>query len=267
MDGKRFSEGALSLVLPPAFKLFGGSRPSGRTALRADNDNDPVLDQLKITVPEAYLGSVRFTDLSFEYRLSGGIDGDTNPGTSCTRKEWKARGNVYISGSDKTEAGFKLTPPPSQNGVGFCAGGFKHAGGALQFGGPIPKPVLFPGILLDEVNFALQLNPFLVRGGAQISAGEIATVKGALLLAFPTPSQPYVLTTADAGAEFRELAGRRFTSPTVAVGGRPRHQRARVRAARVRQRRADVLRAGLRLLRRPGPADPAGPGVHRRRRR
>jgi len=114
IEGKRFSEGALSLVLPPAFSLFGGSRPSGRTALRADNDNDPVLDQLKITVPEAYLGPVRFTDLSFEYRLRGGIDGDTNPGTSCTRKEWKARGNIYISGGDKGEAGFKLTPPPSQ---------------------------------------------------------------------------------------------------------------------------------------------------------
>lgn len=219
VDGKRYSEGALSLVLPPAFSLFGGSRPSGRTALRADNDNDPVLDQLKITVPEAYLGAVRFTDLSFEYRLNGGIDGDTNPGTSCTRKEWKARGNVYISGGDKGEAGFKLTPPPSQNGVGFCAGAFKHAGGALKFGGPIPKPVLFPGILLDEVNFALQLNPFLVRGGGQISVGETATVKGALLLAFPTPSNPYVLNERDAGAEFRELAGKRFTSPTVAVGG------------------------------------------------
>ncbi len=219
IDGRRFSEGALSLVLPPAFSLFGGSRPSGRTALRADNDNDPVLDQLKITVPEAYLGPVRFTDLSFEYRLRGGIDGDTNPGTSCNRKEWKARGNIYISGGDKGEAGFKLTPPPSQNGVGFCAGSFKHAGGALKFGGPIPKPVLFPGVLLDEVNFALQLNPFLVRGGGQISVGEIATVRGSLLLAFPTPSNPYVLTTGDAGAEFKVLAGKRFTSPTVAIGG------------------------------------------------
>ncbi|MBJ7519597.1 MAG: hypothetical protein JHC84_07870 [Solirubrobacteraceae bacterium] len=218
-DGKRWSEGAISLRLPPAFSLFGGNPPSASTSLRADNDNDPVLDQLKVTVPEAYIGAVRFTDLSFEYRLAGGIDGDTNPGTSCTRKEWKARGNVFISGGKSGEAGFRLTAPPSQNGVGFCNGSFKHAGGALQFGGPIPKPVLFPGVLLDEVNFALQLNPFLVRGGGQISVGEVATVKGALLLAFPTASRPYVLNERDAGREFKQLAGKRFTSPTVAVGG------------------------------------------------
>ncbi|UUY05568.1 LamG domain-containing protein [Svornostia abyssi] len=218
-DGKRWSEGAISLRLPPTFSLFGGNPPSASTSLRADNDNDPVLDQLKITVPEAYIGAVRFTDLSFEYRLAGGIDGDTNPGTSCTRKEWKARGNVFISGGKSGEAGFRLTAPPSQNGVGFCNGSFKHAGGALQFGGPIPKPVLFPGILLDEVNFALQLDPFLVRGGGQISVGEVATVKGALLLAFPTASRPYVLNERDAGREFKQLAGKRFTSPTVAVGG------------------------------------------------
>lgn len=218
-DGQRWSEGAISLRLPPTFSLFGGNPPSASTSLRADNDRDPVLDQLKITVPEAYIGAVRFTDLSFEYRLNGGIDGDTNPGTSCTRKEWKARGNVFISGGKSGEAGFRLTAPPSQNGVGFCNGSFKHAGGSLQFGGPIPKPVLFPGILLDEVNFALQLNPFLVRGGGQISVGEVATVKGALLLAFPTASRPYVLNERDAGREFKQLAGKRFTSPTVAVGG------------------------------------------------
>lgn len=218
-EGKRWSEGAISLRLPPAFSLFGGNPPSASTSLRADNDNPPVLDALKVTVPEAYIGAVRFTDLSFEYRLNGGIDGDTNPGTSCTRKEWKARGNVFISGGKSGEAGFRLTAPPSQNGVGFCNGGFKHAGGSLQFGGPIPKPVLFPGVLLDEVNFALQLNPFLVRGGGQISVGEVATVKGALLLAFPTASRPYVLTESDAGREFKQLAGKRFTSPTVAVGG------------------------------------------------
>lgn len=219
IDGKRYSEGAISLRLPPAFSLFGGNPPSAQTALRADNDNEPVLDNLKVQVPEAYIGAVRFTDLSFEYRLRGGIDGDTNPGTSCARKEWKARGNVFISGGKSGETGFKLTPPPSQNGVGFCNGAFKHAGGALTFGGPIPKPVLFPGVLLDEVNFALQLNPFLVRGGGQISVGEIAQVRGALLLAFPSASNPYVLTERDAGAEFKQLAGKRFTSPTVAVGG------------------------------------------------
>ena len=219
IDGRRSSVGALQLTLPPVFSLFGGRPPNASTTLRADNDREPVVDNLSVNVPEANLGAVRFTDLNFTYALAGGIDGDRSPGTSCSRKEWKARGNVFLAGGEQGETGFRLTPPPSQNGVGFCDGSFKHAGGAVTFGGPIPKPVLFPGVLLDEINFALQLNPFLVRGGGQISVAGISSVKGALLMAFPTVANPYVLTTADAGREFAPLAGRRFTSPTVAVGG------------------------------------------------
>jgi hypothetical protein len=215
--GVRYSEGSLNLRLPRAFSLFGGNPPSGATTLRADNDREPDLDSLRISVPEAYLGSVRFTDLSFEYRARGGIDGDVNPGTSCDRNEWKARGNVFLTGGKGRESGLRMTPPPAQNGVGFCAGAFKHAGGEFSF--PDPRPVIFPGITLDKVNFGLQLNPFLVRGGATISVRDTAVVEGAMLLTFPTEREPYVLTARDAGAPFKILAGRRFTSATVAVGG------------------------------------------------
>lgn len=215
--GVRYSEGALHLRLPPAFGLFGGRPPSGATTLRADNDREPDLDTLRITVPEAYIGSVRFADLSFEYRARGGIDGDTNPGTACSRNEWKARGNVFITGGKGRASGLRMTPPPAQNGVGFCNGAFKHAGGEFAF--PDPRPVIFPGVTLDKVNFGLQLSPFLVRGGATISVRDTAVVEGALLLTFPTEAQPYVLTERDAGRPFKVLAGRRFTSATVAVGG------------------------------------------------
>lgn len=216
-NGKRSSVGTLRLTLPPTFTLFGGSPPSAETSLAASNSGGPVIDHILLKVPQADFKTIKITDLSFEYRLSGGIDGDHNPGTSCDRKEWKARGNVYLVGK-KSSAGFKLTPPPSQNGIGFCRGGFKHFGGALTFGGPIPRPQLFPGVFLDEVNFAIQLHPVLVRGGGQISAVDIAKVRGALLLAFATPREPYKLTAND-GPELRPLGDRLLTSPTVALGG------------------------------------------------
>ncbi len=216
-NGKRSSVGTLRLTLPPIFTLFGGKPPSAETSLAASNSGGPVIDHIKIKVPQADFKTIKITDLSFEYRLSGGIDGDRNPGTSCDRKEWKARGNVFLLGK-KGQAGFKLTPPPSQNGIGFCRGGFKHFGGALIFGGPIPKPQLFPGILLDEVNFAVQLKPVLIRGGGQFSAVDVAKVRGALLLAFATPREPYKLTAND-GPELRPLGDRFLTSPTLAVGG------------------------------------------------
>jgi uncharacterized delta-60 repeat protein len=216
--GRRSSVGTLRLTLPPTFTLFGGRPPSAEAGLAASNSGGgPVLDHIRLSVPQADFKSIKITDLSFEYRRDGRIDNDYNPGTTCARKEWKARGNVFILG-EKGQAGFKLTPPPPQNGIGFCAGNFKHFGGALKFGGPIPKPQLFPGVLLDELNFAIQLNPVLIRGGGQISVIDLSVIRGALLAAFATPREPYKLTARD-GPEFRQLGDRLFTSTTFAVGG------------------------------------------------
>ena len=222
VNGIRSSTGSVHLQLPPVFSIFGGSPPTADVQLVADNTNGgPQLNNLDMRVPEAYLGAVWFTDLRFAFARTGHIDGDYNEGTSCDRKEWKAQGNMYIAGGNpKTgNAGFKLTPPPSQNGVGFCAGNFKHAGGAIVFGGPIPQPQIFPGVFVTDLNAAVQLDPTLVRGGAGIDVGKVAHVDGAFLVAFATPGQPYRLTTQDAGGEFAPLAGNLFKSTTVAVGG------------------------------------------------
>ena len=205
----------MHLQLPPVFSIFGGSPPTADVSLVADNTNGgPVLNNLDIRVPEAYLGAIWFTDLRFAYSLYGHIDGDYNEGTSCNSKEWKAQGNMYIAGGSPTtgNAGFKLTPPPSQNGVGFCAGNFKHAGGSIVFGGPIPQPQIFPGVFLTDINAAVQLDPTLVRGGAGVDVGKVAHISGAFLLAFATPSQPYRLTAQDAGGEFQPLAGALISS-------------------------------------------------------
>ncbi len=184
VNGRRSSLGSVHLQLPPVFSIFGGSPPTADVSLVADNANGgPVLNNLDIRVPEAYLGAVWFTDLRFAYSLSGHIDGDYNEGTSCNSKEWKAQGNMFIAGGSPTtgNAGFKLTPPPSQNGVGFCAGNFKHAGGSIVFGGPIPQPQIFPGVFLTDINAAVQLDPTLVRGGAGVDVGKVAHINGAFL--------------------------------------------------------------------------------------
>ncbi|MEH3052417.1 MAG: LamG domain-containing protein [Patulibacter minatonensis] len=219
VDGERTSSGVLNLTLPADFGVFGKNPPSATVKVYATNGTAPKFDDLLVKVPEANLGPLRMTDVQFRYAARGRINGDWDPNSTCDRNEWRAQANVFIAGGKGGETGIRLSPPPSQNGVGFCDGGFRHAGGAVTFGGPIPKPVLFPGVTLDEINFALQLHPFLARGGVGISVGEIARVRGALLMALATPQEPYTLTPFDAGSEFRTLAGRRFTSTTIMGGG------------------------------------------------
>ena len=118
-------------------EAFGGSPPSGSVTARADNTtNGLVLDRLHLAVPEADIGGLRFTHVGFDYAASG------SPDRSCPRDWWKATASVFLDG-----AGFILSPPPSQNGIEFCAGAdpfFRSAGGAIKFGGPIPRAGAVP---------------------------------------------------------------------------------------------------------------------------
>ncbi len=213
-DGRRFSAGTIAYTLPPVFKAFGDKPPSTRVKLTADNRGGPVVDDLDAIVPEANVGPIRLTNLSFKYRRDGRIDGDFNPGTTCSRKEWKVRADVFLTSS--TGGGLKMTPPPPQNGLGFCAGNFKHFG--MDFFFPKPKPQIFPGVNLSSIGFGVQLNPVVVRGRGGFDVGDVTTVDGELLFAFATPRQPYVMGPGEPET-FNALRGRRFESTTVAVGG------------------------------------------------
>src|SRR5207248_6024546 len=126
--------------------------------------------------------------------------------------------NVFLGGTGR-DAGFLLAPDPSQNGLAFCDGQFRSAGGEVQFGAQIPPPQLFPGVFLDRIGFAIQLDPTLVRGSATLSAGQVSEAKGTLLTVYPSPAAPYVLSRSDAGKELAPLAGRTFVSTTIALGG------------------------------------------------
>jgi hypothetical protein len=225
IDGKRRSTATFKLRAPNVLSLFGGNPPSAEVILRASTTRSPHFEDLDLQIPEADIGAVRFTQVRFRYAENGGISFDGAGRRRCSRKEWEAQANVFIAGGKPNpdgspgQTGFLLAPPPSENGLGFCDGAFTHAGGAIVFGGPIPKPQLFPGLFLDEINFGIRVNPFLVRGGGQVSIADIAKVRGTLLVAYASPAKPFVLSAADAGRELEQIAGRRFYGTTIAGGG------------------------------------------------
>jgi hypothetical protein len=204
------------VTLPEIFQVFGpGPQPSAAGGAVVTNDQPLHLDSMDISIPHASIGGIGLDQLAFHYAAAG------DPTANCPRKYWHATAQIKLGNGPNGEpgAGFFLTPPPSQNGVAFCAGAFKSAGGQIQFGFPIPPPQLFPGVLLNEINFAIQLHPTVIRGGGTISAVDLTKVSGTLLAAFATPWAPYTLTKADAGVNLQDLAPRTFTSTTFAVGG------------------------------------------------
>ena len=215
-EGQRFSSADL-LVTIRLLKAFGGQSPSLRTRIRANNGGDPIVQELDANLPEANLGAIRLSAWRFRYREFGRIDGDTNPGTTCDRKQWRVNGEVYFGVLDGK---VDMSPPPAgrpQNGLGFCAGGFKHFGADVTL--PNPKPMLFPAVQLNNINFGVGLDPLLFRGGAGIEVAKINRVNGEIVAVFATPRAPYRFGPGEK-SYIRDLQGLDpFTTPTFAVGG------------------------------------------------
>ena len=215
-QGVRKSKVTLHVQLPKIFDAFGsGEQPSAAAVISATNDRSFFLDNLDIKVPHASIGGIGLDNLAFHYADGG------DRAANCPRKYWHATADIQLGNGPNGEpgAGISLTPPPAQNGVAFCAGSFKGAGANLHFGYPIPPPEIFPAVFLDDINFAIGLNPTLIRGGGTLSAAELTKISGTLLAVFARPWAPYTLTRADAGADLQDLAGRRFTSTSFALGG------------------------------------------------
>ena len=216
VDGVRESLVTVHVMLPPVFQVFGpGPQPSAAGGAVASNDQSLHLDTLDLSVPHASIGGVGLDNLAFHYARTG--DRQAN----CTRDYWHASGQLLLGNGPNGEpgAGFLLAPPPPENGVAFCAGGLKSVGGAINFGFPIPPPQLFPGLFLNSINFALGLNPTVIRGGGTISVVDLFRIQGTLLAVFATAGKPYTLTKSAAGATLRDIAPRTFTSTTFALGG------------------------------------------------
>ena len=212
-NGRRFSTAEFTLTVP-LLKAFGGQSPTLRTTLQSDIRGRVIADEISALLPQANLGAIRLRNLSFKYRREGRIDNDFNEGTTCPSKEWKIRGEVLFGIAD---GAVKLTPPPPQNGLGFCEGGFKHFGAQVDL--PNPKPILFPGVQLNHINFAVGLNPLLFRGGAGLEVAKVNRVNGEVVAVFASPGAPYRFGPGDR-QYFRDLQGLDpFKSTTFAVGG------------------------------------------------
>ena len=214
-NGRYFSDLTLRVQLPAVFKTFGdGPQPSGQVTVEADNANGTVLSKLILNVPEAFLGPVRLAKVSFTYLHHG------EPSQGCPRKWWKATAQIFLipSDPDAKASGISLAPPPTRNGVAFCAGSFHSAGAQIIFGSAAPQ--IFPGVFLNSIQFDMQLqDPLLFSGGATITAAKLVNVDGGLLAAFATPSHPYTIRAEDGNNTMSALAGRRLTQTTFAVGG------------------------------------------------
>jgi hypothetical protein len=198
--------------VPDVFTAFGGRPPDATTSIRADDDHAPEIDDLDISVPHLELGPLTLEDVRFHYTAHG------DAFFHCSGTFWKATARVFIGSDDGGEAGFILAPDPPQNGVEFCDGDFAGAGGDIQFGGPIPKPEIFPGVLVDQIGLQVQVHPPVVHGSVTLSVADLVSVRGDLLIALASPSEPYTLTTHDA-ASFGAVNNLKLVAPTVAVGG------------------------------------------------
>ena len=217
----RSTRASMRLTLPPLFDAFGGQPPSGGVVALADNTtNGLVLDHLDLSLPEADIGPLSFRQMSFVYSAHGNVD------PQCGRDWWKANGEISLGiGSNPT---LSLLPPPSQNGIAFCAGSFRGAGASLSFRNPLDAPEVLPGVTLRAVSeFALATHPTLIRGGVQLGVLGFGDVHGTVMVGFPSNNETYTLSPADASnpggpgkaGDLAPLAGRKITTPFVAAGG------------------------------------------------
>jgi hypothetical protein len=214
---RRFSELAVNMKLPEQFATSADTRPSGGVKLQATNAEGIVLSDIVIDVPEAFLGSVRMTDLNFTYKRGGEVPPTADP--ECTRKWWKARGEIYIlPEGDEDGNGLDMNPPPNREGVAFCAGTFHSAGGEFNFS-DATAPQIFPGVLLKALAFNMQLDPAVFSGSGRIESGKIVTASGGLLVAFARPEAPYTIKAEDGGGTMDLLDGHVLKSTSFALGG------------------------------------------------
>lgn len=212
---RRFTELGASIKLPDILKTAGGFAPSGGITLQADNYTGLTLGDLRFSVPEAYIGPVRLSNLGFTYR-SGGEPAASPP---CGAKYWKATLEIHLVPTGGNGAGLTLAPPPERQGLAFCNESFHSAGGTLHFGDPIPQPQILPGVFLEDIGFDMQVDPTVLSGHATVTGAKIIRATGGLLAAFPSQRAPYTVLPTDGGSTLAGLAGRKLTTPTFALGG------------------------------------------------
>lgn len=194
------SEVLAPMLLPTSFTTTpgGGARVTTQdVAVDASTDDGFRLDHLHVGVPDAALGGLGLSNVSFDYDL----DAD----------RWKATADLDVG-----IAKLRVSPPPAINGLVVEHGKFKSLGAALDFTPPIAISTT-PPVTLDELNFAAGLDPTFFHGGVGMTAAGIFHIKGGVVVAFATPDEPFRLNHADF-PEFSDVSEPFYTTTFAAAG-------------------------------------------------
>lgn len=191
------------LTMPNFFSTDGGEPFNASVVLHTDNHTGLALDQIHLGPVNADLFGLGFSEVRFDY--------------DAQSDDWSAQGKLDLFGTVAIDA-TPDPPNPPEYGVHFHHGQFKSAGAAADFGDNGIE--IFPGIQLNRIGVAVSLDPTLFIGDVGLRALELGQINGRVIVALPSDSAPYELTTGDAGPQFAQIAGRTFTgSPTIGVGG------------------------------------------------
>ncbi len=197
---------ALPLAKPWAFALSNGTPATFSASFRESNANGLQLSNVHGTIPNVGLGSV----------LPLSID-DVNVDYTDAQKRLAVTGSIQMG--DATLSFAPQLPYYPDNGVVFDHGSFSSAGATLDLPCPDLCLHLFPGVDLDQLHFAVGLNPTVIKGGGELKVVDLVHVHGGLAVAFPSSAAQWTLDR----TQLPELPGdwspRTFSSFTVAFAG------------------------------------------------
>jgi hypothetical protein len=185
----------------PSFLEVGGIHVQGDVRLRVTGNGEIVLDNLRIGPIDAEIGPLGVQGLQIDY-------------TRATQ-EWKGQGElcVVVVCLDAREIPGEAPP----GGVLIRNGQLVRAYANLNF--PDPGITLFAGVQLNRIGAGIGLGPARFLGGARLTALGIFQIDGALVLALPTDSTPFVLTREENGGDFPpDFYGRPYNRFTLALG-------------------------------------------------
>jgi hypothetical protein len=177
----------------------------GDAYLISDNVNGLRFDGIGLLVPEAHIGPIDITNLSFKYIKSDNL--------------WTGGADVKLLPDG---FGIHAAPPPPQFGFGIKNGRFDHAGFGVNFS-LASEPDLFPPfqtVFLKSIGAGIGVNPLQLVGTIGISAARVVEEDGVLMGIFASKSSPYDFPgTDELGPALAPLHDRTVDSFTLAIGG------------------------------------------------
>jgi hypothetical protein len=185
----------------PSFLEVGGIHVQGDVRLRVTGGGEIVLDNLRIGPIDAEIGPLGVQGLQIDYARA--------------TQEWRGQGElcVVVVCLDAREIPGEAPP----GGVLIRNGQLVRAYANLDF--PDPGITLFAGVQLNRIGAGIGLGPTRFLGGARLTALGIFQINGALVLALPTDSTPFVLTREENGNDFpASFYGRPYKRFTLALG-------------------------------------------------